>query len=360
MIKSKITDPLTGNSSEVVKKNGDPAGLVTYSRPLNTLDSSVRFATNDNFGFNLNQNASFSGTPLGVHNGTDNVYWTGSAISGSWIFDSTVQAKDGTKSINATNTTNNNEALLSTSNTDLSNYTAVTGWIYITDWSDRGTLKEVEMEFRNSGTVTGTFINLSTYINEFDLDVWQKFTIPLTDFGAATSTVNELVIRTRDIGGGPPPDYFLDVIQLEETGTPIIYEIKPEAQYGFIDTLGWVIANSVPSTVTNGTLLGLAYDNLLGVTLTNGVTVQSIRNGEEKFSANIKNLGDVLQSPGQEIVSHMSDGTNTFIKMEIQFKEMLPFNKATDDSFRIIIADDLSGLLTLRFASRLFEVSDDI
>ena len=359
MIRSAIADPLTGNSSQVAKKNGDPAGVVTYSRPLNTLDSSVRFATNDNFGFNLNQNASFSGTPLGVHNGTDNVYWTGSAISGSWNFASTVQAKDGTKSIDGTNTTNNNEALLSTSNTDLSSYTALTGWIYVTDWSDRGTLKEVEMEFRNSGVVTGNFINLSTYINEFDLDVWQKFTIPLTDFGAATATVNELVVRTRDIGGGPPPDYFLDVIQLEEVGTPIVYEIRPQTDYGFIDTLGWVVANNVPSTVTNGTLLGLSYDDLLGVTLTNGINIQSFRNGEVKFSTTITGLGDVLQSPGQEIISHMSDGTNTFIKMEIQFKEMLPFNKKTDDYFRLTVSDDLSSLLRLRFAARLFEVLEE-
>jgi len=358
MLNARLTDPLTTLGGSVIQRNGDPSGAVVYTRPVNTLDSSVKFATNENFGFNLNQNASFSGTPMGVHDGTDNTYWTGSAISGSWVFDSTVVAKDGTKSIDATATTNNSEALLSNSLTDLGDYTAVTGWIYITQWSDRGTLKEIELEFRNSGVLVGNFINLSFYVNEFDFNTWQKFTIPLTDFGASTASINEMVIRTRDVGGGPPPDYYMDVIQLEEVGEPIEYEIRPDTNYGFIDSLNFVMANNVPSTVTNGTLFGLAYDSLLGETLSNGIVIQSFRNGEQKFSSTVSTIGDILQSPGQEIVTQMSDGTNTFIKCSIKFTEMLPFNKKTGDYFRIIISDDLSGLLLLRFAARLFEVSD--
>lgn len=360
MLKTVVTGPDKTLSAEVIQRNGDPQGLVVYSRPVNTLDSSVKFATNETYGFNLNQDASFSGTPTGIHNGTDNIYWTASTLSGTWNFASTVQAKDGTKSIDAVNTTNNNEALLSAgSDIDLENFTAVTGWIYITDWSDRGTLKEVEIEFRNSGSVIGNFINLSNYINEFDFNAWQKFVIPLTDFGASTATINEMVIRTRDVGGGPPPDYFLDVIQLEETGGSIEYTIEPDTEYGFIDSLNFIIANNIPSTVTNGTMLGLSYDDLLGVTLTNGIVIQSIRNGEDKFSVTIRDISDILQSPGQEIVTHMSDGTNTFIKCSIKFRVMLPFNKATQDKFKITVSDDLSTFLRLRFAARLYEVQED-
>ena len=153
MLNTVVTGPDKTLSAEVIQRNGDPQGLVVYTRPVNTLDSTVKFAINDTYGFNLNQDASFSGTPTGIHNGTDNIYWTASALSGTWNFASTVQAKDGTKSIDAVNTTNNNEALLSAgSDIDLENFTAVTGWIYITDWSDRGTLKEVEIEFRTSGS----------------------------------------------------------------------------------------------------------------------------------------------------------------------------------------------------------------
>jgi len=354
MIKAELTDGLNGLSAGVSKENGDPAGLVAYTRPLHTLDSTVKFATNENFGFNLNQNAAFSGTPLGVHNGTDNIYWTASALSGSWVFDSTVQAYDGTKSIDATGTTNNNEALFSNSSTDLTSYTALTGWIYITQWSDRGTLKEIELEFRNSGTLIGNIVNISTYVNEFDFDTWQKFTIPLTDFGAEEETINQIRVRTRDIGGGPPPDYFLDAIQLEEVGTPIEFTVLPTTDYGFIESITVVMADNISSTVTNGTMTGLSYDSFMGVSMTNGITVQSVRNGEEKFTSTIRTMGDLLQ--GQEIINSISDGTNTFLTTSIKFDPPLPFNNKTQDSFTVTVNDDLSGLLRLRYLMRIYEV----
>tara|TARA_R110002020_G_scaffold175493_1_gene367385 strand:+ start:4933 stop:5967 length:1035 start_codon:yes stop_codon:yes gene_type:complete len=343
MLHAEIHDGSNGLSAGVSKENGDPCGVVAYTRPLHTLDAAVKFATNESFGFNLNQNAAFSGTPLGVHNGTDNIYWTASALSGSWVFDSITQAQAGTKSIDATGTTNNNEALLSTSNIDSADYTALTGWIYIGQWSDRGSLKEVEIEFRLNGVLVGNSINLSTYVNEFDFDTWQKFTIPLTAFSSENETVNQIRIRTRDVGGGPPPDYFLDSIQLEEVGVPIVYEVIPDADYGYIESITVVVADNVTT---------LSYDSFLGVSMNNGITVQSIRNGEEKFTSTIKTLGDLLQ--GQEIKNSINDGVNSFLTTSIQFNPPLPFNKATQDSFRVTVNDDLSSLLRLRYFLRVY------
>ena len=356
MIRSEIYDGRNGLTAEISKENGDPAGMVVYTRPIHTLDSTVKFATNELFGFNLNQNAEFSGTPLGVHNGTDNSYWTASALSGSWVFDSTDQAKDGTKSIDATGTTNNNEALLSNSLTDLGDYTALTGWIYVEQWSDRGSLKEIELEFRNNGSLVGNSINISTYINEFDLGVWQKFTIPLLDFSASSEDVNQMRVRTRDQGGGPPPDYYLDLIQLEESGKPIDFSVLPDSQYGFIDSITVVIASNSGSDVLNGTMNGLSYDSFMGVTLTNGITVRSVRNGIEKFTSTIKTIGDLLQ--GQVITNSCSDGTNTFVTTSIKFDPPLPFNKKTQDSFTVTVNDDLSDLLRLRYLMRIYEVGE--
>ena len=130
-IKNYITDPdqqLTARVKKIDKDNS----LIVAVQDLKTYNNIIqkRF-TNDTYGTDLNQNVTFGGAPEEVHDGTDNAYWTGTAISGTWTFDSTDQANTGTKSIDGTDTVNNSIAQLAKgASLDVTSYVAITGYIY--------------------------------------------------------------------------------------------------------------------------------------------------------------------------------------------------------------------------------------
>jgi hypothetical protein len=356
MIKTLITDGANGKYACIDKKDNDPNGVVTYSRDLYSVEQSLHFASNDTYGINMNIDATAGGTPLNIHNGGDNTYWTATALSGTWDFASTTVANNGTRSVDATGTVNNDEAEFSDSATDLSNYVSLTGYIYITGWPTSGSVKEVEIELRNAGVLQGNLVNMSSYVNTGTFNSWQQFTIPLDDFGAATATIDELVFRTRDVGGGAPPDYYLDDIQFQETGEPVVFDITAPFDYGFIDTATFVLADNIASTVTNGTIPGLAYDSFLGVSPSNGFILQNIRNDRVNFSGALFGIGDFMGISNFNITSAVSDGTNTFIKLELRLSRPIPFNKKDGDILRVILSDDYSGLLRMRYSVRVWQV----
>ena len=62
--------------------DGDPSGLIAYTRPLYNYAPETRAFVNPEYGVAINQNAGFGGTPIGIHDGEDNTYWTGAQIVG--------------------------------------------------------------------------------------------------------------------------------------------------------------------------------------------------------------------------------------------------------------------------------------
>ena len=98
---------------------------------------------------------------------------------------------------------------------------------------------------------------------------------------------------------------------------------------------------------------GLAYDALLGVSaLTNGLNFQRIQGGKVSFAVSIKQLGDFL-STGSNIVNAISDGTNTFLTLLIEFPEPIVLEPGNAENFlSFTVNDDLSGFLQLTAAAR--------
>jgi len=132
-LKNHITDPGSGIEAQVFKKNGN--GLYVITDPKTELTITGGPMTNATYGQEMAQDGSASGTPDKVHNGTDDALWTASAISGTWVFDSTDQAHTGTKSIDATATVNDSVAQFAKgSDLTISSYNSITGWIYATSW----------------------------------------------------------------------------------------------------------------------------------------------------------------------------------------------------------------------------------
>ncbi len=349
-IEAKILDGSgSGATASLVKTEGDPTGIVVYSKDLNTFVSTPLFASNPTFGQDMNIDASIGGTPELIHNGTDTVEWTASVLSGDWTFDSTTNPKSGTKCIDATNTIDSNEALFTApSSIDMSNFSTISGQIRIESFTNPAN-KHIELRFRLSGGDIGVSINLEEYVDVGLLNVYQGFIIPKEDLEAGTVTIDEIVIKTIDQGPGQPPAYRLDDLQIEETGGGVEFIMQPQKGRFYLATsLQVVMAATLSATVADGTALGLSYDKLLSLTLlTNGILLQRISNKKIVFSANLKDIKDFL-SVGFNLTSAISDGTNTFIKMENMFQVPLFLDPSSEDQIKFVISDNLSSILHMR------------
>ena len=225
MVRNAITDPTTGLQAEVISGD-DRNGIVVVTRPLKTFKNVTKFFTNSTYGIEMNQNVGFSGTPIPIHNGTDNAYWTASAISVSWTFNGTDQKHAGSYSIDATSTINNSVAQIAKgSSQDLTGHTEITGWIYLTKFA--GTAGIILYGWNTSGgIIVGIEINIADHISTIELGTWQQFVIPLAELELTNETIDSIRIRTQK--GTSVPNYYLDDIQIEEIGETIEFDIAPD------------------------------------------------------------------------------------------------------------------------------------
>jgi hypothetical protein len=349
-----ITDGCgAGIAAGVHEKKDVPAGLVVHTEPLRDFIGQTKPMLNETTGaVDANIDASFSGTPDGIHDGTDSVLWTGSALTGTWTFDSTSQAQAGTKSVDATATVNNDEAQFERGSTIVADdYVAITGYIYITSWPGSGT-KEVELRVRLAGVDVGNTVGLSNYINTGTLNTWQKFTIPIGDLGLGTDTVDQVVIRTIDIGGGAAPDYYLDTMQWEETGSVTFsVEADPGTKY-YITELTIVMADAYASTLADASVPNIKYNQLLALSkLTNGILFRLTTDDIIRFNGLFQQHVDFMTFPGLTFTAG-GDGTNTWIQYNAPFSFPAVLGSRKKDKLEMQLSDDLSGLLYFRVLVR--------
>jgi len=314
------------------QKNGNN-GLVTYTQPFIEYEPLNVPAVNETFGNQMAGDHSTSGTPDKVHDGLDSVLWTASAISGTWVFNSSTQAHGGAQSVDATATVNSSIAQFAKgSDLTLANYVAISGWIYITAWSIVGT-KEVNIYGwdTGAGTQNGVKINLGEYVDTNTFNEWQKFTISFEAFNFSGATVDAVRIETIDVGGQPPPDYYIDDLQFEEVGTPTTFAVIPPAGKVFnMHKFRYTLIDAYAGTLADATMPNLSYNKLLGVSsLPVGLVFSRFKGSKPVGRAVIHDVGDAVIA-GAELINLMSDGTNTSITILREFVE-----------------DDLSGLISL-------------
>jgi hypothetical protein len=345
----KIKDGTGGDgSAAVIEKPGFPSGILAYTEPFKDVVGQVKALVSPTTGADFNINAAFGGTPEVVHNGTDSVAWTGTALTGTWTFDSTAQAQAGTKSVDATATINNDEAQFE-DGTPISNtgYTALTGFIYLTSWSPVGT-KDVRLRNRLGGVDTGNELDLSNYIDTGNLGVWQNFTIPITDFGMPPQNIDQLIIKTIDVGGGTPPDYYLDTIQWEETGgVTFTTEADKESIYS-VTNINITFADAYASTLADASHQKIPYNSLLALAaLTDGISLKITTNELNDFNGIFRQHIDFMSFPGVKCQSG-GDGTNTWVTYDIPLVPPALLDSRTNDKIELSISEDLSGLLYAR------------
>lgn len=346
-VKTLLKGP-DGLIADVVNED-EHNGLVVATRPLKTFNNKPQFYLSAEGSKDMNVNVTYAGTPDKIHDGTDSVLWTASTITGDWTFDSTDQnhTPAGSKSIDATATKNGHVMQLAKgSSIDLSNYSAITGWVYLVDWSVGSGINMWGFD-TGTGLQVGDIVDISKYLDTTILNAWQKFAIPLSDFGLATSTIDAFRIMT--VKGLIDQDYYLDDLQVEETGTPVEFTIEPrKGTWLHMKRIDLTIVDEYDATLADSTLPNIPYEGFLGVgSLAVGILIQRIQRDEVLFQAIMKDLIDFMSLADMKIVGSGFDGTNTWIKLSQEMEVPLILKSEDSDKHRYVIRDNLSGLKVL-------------
>jgi hypothetical protein len=189
--------------ANVVKRNGDN-GLVVFTENLKNQSNLFRPALNPVFGNEMAINATFSGTPDGIHNGEDNTYWTASTVTGTWDFASTTDPdapsptlNPGTPSLLCIEQVSNgasDEALFTRGSVlDSDVYAGMSGRLRLEQWGGSEGDKHIALQFRLAGVNVGGPINVDGFVDTSTLNIYQTFTFLFADIGV-TGDIDELVI----------------------------------------------------------------------------------------------------------------------------------------------------------------------
>jgi hypothetical protein len=355
-VKTYITDPSTGIRAAVVDGIEEHA-LVVATRPLKTFNNDARFFVNDDYGANMNINASPTGTPLPVHDGTDTTLWTGTTVSGASTvdFDKTEHPRTGSKSIKVEEEVDVVWQIANGADLDMTNYVSLTIWIYVDKNWKAGDSVSIYGWDSATGTQIGDTLYLQDYFDYLTQDVYQKITIPMADFGALAGSTIMDAFRQRIVAeDGKRAKFFMDDIELEgvDDTPPSTFSVKADkGTWLYVDEFTVSIASDINGTLADATMPFLSYDSLLGTTLTSGINYQRKQDGEIVASNNVKTILDFLQTPSTEITAQGSDGVNTWVTLRAKYTEPLILKSEDEDELSFTVSDDLSGLLHLRISA---------
>ena len=280
-----------------------------------------------------------------------NQIWVGSIVAGTWNF-----ADSGKITITAAN--DNDEASFDTNagqTWDTDNFASFTGKVDLDAYDPA--LNSIQIQFGLDGTPVGDQITLDDFIDTADF-AEQNFAIPLARFNFVSTAVNDFTIRITRSGGVKPTIKF-DDLQWEESGFPIEYAIGVEPGERFhIDQLVFSMADNVTGIATvagateNHSMQNLSFDKFLGVSaLSNGITFTRRENGLVVLTLLFKQLSDMLGGGGT-LSNVISDATNTYITIAVDFPEPIIMDGNFDDTLTLTINDNLSGLLLFSTLAR--------
>lgn len=344
-----IKDGTNKKACVIPKKRDLKNGLLCYKEPARIRKNKVIPFNNVTFGNKLNLNATATGASEIVHNGGTSTEWNATANSGPWNF-----TTGGI--ITLANTTVNNSTAdfnkPSSGSIELSNYVSFSGKVRLNLYEPGDSIK---LRIRNNNGVLGPArLSLDGFIDETIIGTFQNFVIPLVDFGVISGIADEFRIIVQERGSGIRVGVSFDDLQFDSiTGVPVgvqIFTAGPNlGEVFYLDKIIITLVDAFTGIVTNGTMQGLVYNQILGESqLTNGINIQRKANGEIKENFIIKDMSDFLfEGFGFKIIDvSISDGTNTNVTLEYNFSEtqVLKFQ----DEYRIIISDDLSGLITFK------------
>lgn len=327
-----------------VEKHGDePAGIVAYTHPHKHYAYEVNYLTNGQFGRNMAQNPTGETiTSTLIHNGGDTAAWTASAVTGGGFdFTSAAQAFDGTQSIDASVSANNDVASFAApAPLNPTGFSFYRMHMYITGWDAQGT-KDVTLQWFSNGAPVGVAISIVQYVDTALFNTWQQVDIPMGDFQINSAEVDELQITTVDQGRGSPPDYYLDKLELiSSSAGDGVYEYRWDTTYGveyYLQGLRFSALTSGKTDLNSSEFFGLTA-------LTNGIELV-FRNDKTVYAA--LDARDVFDILSWGFVETHVEGSNNNVTIVAEFKipdDHLRLYGKRGDRLVVRVRDDLSGM----------------
>lgn len=342
---------------DFVTATGKHAGTVVLAFEGIQTESVTVFFLNETVGADMAQNVAFGGTPeLITDGGSGGTEWTGVINAGTWNL-----ADSGKTTI--TSADNNDSVTFNDAGTiDMTGHTAITGLVDLDTYQPSApNNNDIIIQFGLAGVPAGNSVSLNDFIDTGNF-AEQAFVVPKADLGIGSATVDEMTI-TMIRGGGTKPIVKFDDIQIEETGTPLIFSVNVERGNRFhIDEIVFAYADAFAGTLvvdesTNtaapkATMPAISYNKILGLSaLTNGFVIKRAKAGKTLFSATIKTLGQ-QRAAGAVADEPWSDGTDTFVTLRTKFKRDLILTGDPNDTLTIQINDPMNGLTLFTASAR--------
>ena len=358
-LKTHITDSGSGLHAAVVDGEEQNA-LVVATRELKTYTPKSIFFTNPTYGREMAQNGAFGGTPLIIHNGTDDVAWTMSEPVGTkWVADNAAQFYAGTKSLYCDNPSvgaimqviNN---LGPGNNLDMTgNRVALTMWIRVgSDWTAGDSFSIYAMV---DGAQVGDKVYLEDYFNFTHYDAWQFINIPLTDMSLEAATLDAFRIQTEARAGAKSPTFWIDNLILQESGAPIKFAIEPsKGTWLHVSSFQTIFVDAYSVDNADSTMPQLSYNKILDMTPAKGYKYEYFSGGliDNDFTMRFVSLMDLLSCASAEITNAISDGTNTLITVLQKYPQPIVLKAENRDKIVITIEDSFNALLKFRVCAQ--------
>lgn len=230
------------------------------------------------------------------------------------------------------------------SDQDWSAYVSASLRVYVDkDWSAGDSISLYGYD-TGLATQVGDKILLEDYFNFGSFDVWQKISIPLSDFGVLSSSTTadsiRMEIQEKD---GKSPKFYLDLVRIEETGTPIAFTVTPESNtWLYITDIRYSFAKVVDSTLANATMNKLSYDDILGSSLSPGFVYSRTSKGSIAFSNANKSISDFMRFP-LSTKETFADATKQWLTLTAGTAVPLILKAQDIDQLKITISEDMSG-----------------
>lgn len=339
MINVRLKDNSGTQAGAEMHKRDSVSGQVVYTREYADRENARKAFVNDTYGASMNQSATFGGTPVNIHDGGDASGWTGTATAGTWDFADTTDPKAGAACVSLTSANNNDAANFAGATIAGSSYSAITLQIRLETYDPAN--NSIRLQFSNGGALVGTEVLIDNYINAATIGSYQPVVISLSDLEIEGSSFDECDIIIDRVGG-TKPTFRIDDFQVEETGGGIRFEVKPSARNIFYVTK--LVITWVDNVTGNASL---DYSKILGVTLTNGITVGRNTKDGPDVSLIAREILDFYNA-GFSRKLIQDDGTNTILSIELIIDRPIELNSLYDDSLYIEVNDDLSGFISMK------------
>jgi len=323
---SEATEALNPDRSQIVSDRNLVLGQVAFLRS----DDGTQV---------MNINGDAAGATTVVWNGTG-----GGDTGGDWTragvgSESTASAKSGTNGLD-TGVAALDDVSTFADATDSNiggSFSQVSFWMQPKAFP-RGATPTIRWQ-KVDGTESSKELRLESYVRNFDLDVWQKVTIPMSDF-QLTGNVGKLVFTYRTSAG---QRFWFDDVELTARGGggPYIFDIEAPVNTRYHVSM-LVLLMSGPSSGWNAS----TFANIGA--LTNGLLLRQRRvsTGEVLWSFNSHDNADMFGRYHPQDDIEFADGTLLVGFMVKPGKASIVVTD--DDKLEFVVRDDLSGISTAR------------